>query len=165
MLLAPAAVYLVLFLAVVITALRPPRSLGAAERLGLVELFLLGVACQCLHMLEEFLTGLHLVYPPLFGLAPLSGEFFVTFNVAAIALWVLAAAGILRGMSAAYFPVWFLALACCLNLVFHPLLSLYTGGYFPGLLTSPLVGLMGILITRRLFQLTDPAHDRTFAEP
>ena len=33
--------------------------------------------------------------------------------------------------------------------------SLRAGGYFPGVLTSPLVGVMGIMLARQLFRATD----------
>jgi hypothetical protein len=34
-------------------------------------------------------------------------------------------------------------------------LSAGTGGYFPGLLTSPFVGVIGFLLLRRLFLITE----------
>ena len=43
------------------------------------------------------------------------------------------------------YHVWFLAIASALNGIAHPVLSMMGGGYFPGLLTSPLVGILGTL--------------------
>jgi len=154
MLLAPAGLYLPLVVAVVLTVFRPPQPGLPGTRRNLVEVFLIGIACQCIHCIEEFVTGIHLLFPPLFGLAPISAEVFVGFNVFWIGVWALAGYGVLRGIQIAYFPVWFFALAMCLNGIAHPLLSVWTAGYFPGLITSPVVGVMGVVIIRRLLQST-----------
>jgi hypothetical protein len=47
-------------------------------------------------------------------------------------------------------------IGCSANGVAHPLLSMRTGGYFPGLVTSLLVGVIGILLLRRLALITEP---------
>ncbi len=154
MLLAPAALYLPLAVALVLTLARPPRRVGIGARTKFVEVFLIGIACQCAHTFEEFVTGLHLLFPPLFGLAPLSAELFVGFNIFWIGVWVLAAFGVLRGSRVAYFPIWFFGLGMCLNGIAHPLLAVWVAGYFPGLVTSPVVGIIGVVVTKRLFQLT-----------
>lgn len=157
LLLAPAGLYLPLIAAVVLSLIRQPRRIGRGAIIKLVGIFLIGVACQCVHFIEEFTTRIYEVFPPLFGLAPITPELFVGFNAFWLGIWSVAAYGILRGYRAAYFPVWFFGLAMCLNGVAHPLLSVWTGGYFPGLVTSPVVGLMGILVVRRLFLATERA--------
>ncbi len=169
MLLAPAALYLPLAVALVLTLARPPRRVGIGARTKFVEVFLIGIACQCAHTFEEFVTGLHLLFPPLFGLAPLSAEYFVGFNVFWIGIWVLSAFGVLRGARVAYFPVWFFGLAMCLNGILHPSMAIWAAGYFPGLVTAPVVGIIGVVVTTRLFQLTgstsdvaSPAADQAF---
>ena len=88
-------------------------------------------------MTEEFVTGFHVLLPLLFDLAPLSGELFVGFNVFWLGVWVLA------------------ALAMCFNGIAHPLLSILSAGYFPGLITSPIVGVLGVLVIRKLFQISE----------
>jgi hypothetical protein len=40
------------------------------------------------------------------------------------------------------------------NGVAHPLLSVATGGYFPGLFTSPVVGGIGLVLLSRLWKAT-----------
>ncbi len=77
------------------------------------------------------------------------------FNVFWLGIWALAAVGVLRGFKVAYFPIWFFGLAMCLNGIAHPLLSVWVAGYFPGLVTAPFVGIMGVVVTRKLFQLTE----------
>lgn len=121
-----------------------------------VHLFLLGVSCQCLHFLEEFLTGFYIRFPGFLGLPPWSGEFFVTINLFWIAIWILSAIGIRKHLQAAYFPVWFFAVIMAGNGIAHPLLAIAAGGYFPGLVSSPLVGIMGVLLLKKLWELTQP---------
>ena len=159
LLLAPAGLYLPLLAALLLTVFRPPGPAEAGPPTKLVGLFLIGIACQCLHCIEEFVTGFHLLFPPLFGLSAISAEIFVGFNVFWIGIWALSAFGIMRCVRIAYFPVWFFALAMCLNAIAHPLLSVWQTDYFPGLITSPLVGMMGVLILSQLFQSTSRAED------
>ena len=46
-----------------------------------------------------------------------------------------------------------------MNGLAHPLLAARTGGYFPGLFSSPLVGVVvGVLLLRRLFLVTGEPH-------
>jgi hypothetical protein len=54
----------------------------------------------------------------------------------------------------ALFPLWFMGIACVVNGLGHPALSARAGGYFPGLVTSPLVGVLGILLLRKLGLIT-----------
>jgi hypothetical protein len=61
------------------------------------------------------------------------------------------------------FPVWFLAIASAANGVVHPILSLIVAGYFPGLWTSPLAGLLGAALLRTL--LAPPAAGRAPLKP
>jgi len=155
MLLAPAGLYLPLVIALILAIIRTPRHVDAGARANLVGVFLIGIACQCAHFIEEFVTGIHRLFPPLLGLAPISAELFVGLNVFWLGVWALAAYGLLRGLWVAYFPVWFFGLAMCLNGIAHPLLSVWTGGYFPGIFTSPVAGIMGIVVTRNLLQSTE----------
>ena len=154
-----AALWLPLAVAVILTLARPRVSPDRAARRRAAALLLLAIAGQCLHFAEELATGFHQRFPPLLGLAPWPAAFFATFNLAWIAIWALAALGLRAGLVAALVPAWFLALALLLNGVAHPLLALRTGGYFPGFWTSPLVGLLGIVLGRSLLALTGPRGD------
>lgn len=157
MLLAPAGLYLPLVAALVLTLLRTPSSRRVGDRTDLIRIFLIGVAVQCAHFGEEYLTSIHTLFPPLFGLASVPARFFVGFNVFFIMLWLVCSYGVKQGLRAAYFPVWFFGLAMCLNGIIHPLLAVWVGGYFPGLLTSPVAGVMGVLVTKKLIQSTELA--------
>jgi len=114
------------------------------------------LVAQALHFGEELATGFELRFPALFGLGPMSNGFFVSFNVGWLAIWMLAGWGLARRFRPALFPLWFLAIGSAMNGIAHPLLALRAGGYFPGLVTSPLVGVAGFLLLRRLATITRP---------
>lgn len=143
-------------MALIVTASRYSVSSDRLERERFVVLFLAGVALQCIHFAEEFLTGFNLRFPELLGLTPWPGEFFVAFNVCWIAVWTISAAGLLAGYRLVLFPVWFFAFGMTANGVGHPLLAAASAGYFPGLLTSPIVGTLGVWLWYRLSELTCP---------
>ena len=58
------------------------------------------------------------------------------------------------GHRVAFFPVWFFALGMTANGLFHPAFAIATRGYFPGLLSAPVVGILGVLMLERLVKLT-----------
>lgn len=113
------------------------------------------VLLQAVHFIEEFATELHERLPALFGRSAIPIREFVLFNVAWLVIWSLSAWGLAAGRRAALFPLWFLALGCVVNGIAHPLLSLWAGSYFPGLLTSPILGVMGVVLIRHLALITD----------
>ena len=143
-----------LVVALGLAVVRPPRS-DTTARDRLIALFLIGIAAQSIHFMEEFLTGLYQKWPELLGLTPWSAEFFVIFNVSWIAVWILSAVGLRAGIRAALFPTWFFAIAMAVNFVVHPLLALNAGGYFPGLWSCPLVGVIGVVLLGRLGNYTE----------
>lgn len=138
----------------VLTYVRRQNHADEKLRDATVQLFLVCMAFQSLHFVEEFLTGFHIRFPERLGLTPWSAEFFVTYNVVWIAVWLLAAIGMQHGYTIAYFPVWFLGIGSVMNGVAHPALALAAGGYFPGLLTSPFAGIAGLILLGRVVRLT-----------
>ena len=150
--------YVLAALAGVLTVTRHPSQGDTAAERSLVGLFLLGVAAQCVHCTEEFVTQLYDRLPTFLGLTPWSPDVFIGFNLVWIAVWVAAAVGLTKGLRIALFPIWFFALGMVVNLVAHPLLAVGVGGYFPGLITSPVVGVLGVLVLHRLLQFTTPQH-------
>jgi hypothetical protein len=109
---------------------------------------------QVAHFAEEWTTGFHRLFPEMLGLAPWSGTFFVTFNIGWIAIWCLTIASLRNRPRVLWFPVWFLAIASIANGIVHPMLAVVSGGYFPGLWTSPFVGIAGVVLLRALVRLT-----------
>ncbi|MBT8402018.1 MAG: HXXEE domain-containing protein [Rhodothermia bacterium] len=147
-------IYLMLVVAGVLVATRRPSLLHGKDSDRIVHPFLVGVAWQCIHFTEEFATGLNVKLPALLNLTPWSENFLVAFNLAWVAIWILSAVGVRRNVRVAYFPVWFFGVAMLANGLLHPLVSLYVRGYFPGLVTSPVAGLIGVVLVRRLASLT-----------
>jgi len=128
-----------------------------------VHIAAVAVVLQGAHFAEELLTGLHERLPELFGLDPMPLGFFVWFNVAWIVIWSASVWGLWTRHRVALFPLWFLTVGCIANGVAHPLLSVVVGGYFSGLVTSPVVGLVGVVLRRRLLQVTQAVDSRTQA--
>jgi len=122
-----------------------------------VRLATLAVAGQIAHFGEEAAGGLNRRLPELFGLEPVSMDAFVSVNLVALGIWalsVVALAGRSPVARVALFPLWFLGVASVSNAVLHPALALAAGGAFPGLWTSPVVGVTGVLLLRALARIT-----------
>lgn len=134
--------------ALLLTCLR--RPVAAAHFSEMRLLTALTVVAQSGHFIEEYRAGFHLSFPQLFGLAAWTDSFFVTFNLVWITLWTIAIVLLPRWPGVAVFPVWFLAIAAMLNGIVHPLLAVSVGGYFPGLWSSPVIGVLGFLLLQKL---------------
>lgn len=114
--------------------------------------YLLGVAVQCLHFAEEYLTGFQRELPRLFGYQWDDAR-FVLFNLVWLFLFIVAALGVLQGVRLAYLIAFFFTLFAGIgNGIWHPALAVYRGGYFPGVLTAPLNFLVGVALLRRLYE-------------
>lgn len=140
--------------AALLTVLRVGIPERADERRRTTTLFVVGVLFQALHFAEEYSTHFIDRFPPVLGLSPWSPSFFVILNVGWIGIWICATFGLQAGHRWAFFPVWFFTIAAIANGIAHPLLSLRVGGYFPGLVTSPILGVIGVLLWLRLIATT-----------
>jgi hypothetical protein len=76
--------------------------------------------------------------------------FFVVFNLTLIAIWIASIPLLRSARRLGFFAAWFLAIAGMLNGIAHPLMAIASGGYFPGLVSSPFIGLVSIYLWRRL---------------
>jgi uncharacterized membrane protein YhdT len=123
-----------------------------------VQVALVAILFQAAHFTEELVTDFHERFPALLGLAPMPLRFFVSFNLVWLVIWSICAWGLAARRRAALFPLWFLGVACIVNGIGHPLLSVLAGGYVPGLVTSPGVGVLGILLVHRLLSVTKTAN-------
>jgi hypothetical protein len=137
--------------------LRRPHNLDPAGRERTARIFLFGLAAQCLHFMEEAVTGFPERFPQLLGLPAWPADFFVVFNLTWLSIWTLSTIGLHRGYWFALFPIWFFAIGSIANGIAHPLLAVAVRGYFPGLITSPIVGVLGVLLWLRLQALTRPS--------
>jgi hypothetical protein len=140
--------------ALLLTLARSPERSSPAARERAARLLLVGIACQCAHFAEEFLTRFYERLPALLGRSAWSSDFFVVFNVFWIGVWVLCALGVRAGFRPAFFPVWFFAIAMVGNGIAHPALAIAARGYFPGLVTAPVVAIAGLALGRELLRLT-----------
>jgi hypothetical protein len=100
----PAPLYILAALALALTWRRRGYTQSRDDRDRLIDLVLLGIAAQCLHFTEEFVTGFHVRAPRVLGLVPWSSEFFVTFNLVWLAVWMVSLVGIRHRIQAAWFP-------------------------------------------------------------
>jgi hypothetical protein len=144
------------FVALLLTILRRPRDADSTSRDRTARIFLIGLAAQCLHFMEESVTGFPDRFTPLLGLPAWPADFFAIFNLTWLSIWILSTIGLLRGYWFALFPIWFFAIGSIANGIAHPLFAVAVRGYFPGLITSPIVGVLGVLLRLRLQALTAP---------
>lgn len=143
---------------------RPSPIDAAAERIAAATVLGVTTAVQSAHFVEEWATGFHARFPALLGLDPMPLAFFVSFNLTWIAIWIASLPFLRRGRKTAFFAAWFLAIAGILNGFAHPMMAVASGGYFPGLITSPFIGIAGVILWQRLQKATSrPAQVRNKA--
>jgi len=143
-----------LLVALFLTLTRPPVGASAEARNRLMCLAAAVLLIQVVHFTEEWTHEFHERLPGLLGLRAWSAGFFLSFNLFWIAVWGLSVVGLRTHQRVALFPIWFLGIGSTLNGIAHPLLSAVQAGYFPGLWTSPVVGVAGALLLRRLVLFT-----------
>ena len=144
----------VAIVAVRLTQRRTSPVEAAKERNAACTMLGLATAIQSAHFAEEWATGFHARFPALLGLDPMPLWFFVPFNLAWIAIWIVSVPYLRLGRKPAFFAAWFIAIGGMLNGVAHPIMAIASGGYFPGLVTSPVIGLAGLVLWRRLLRAT-----------
>lgn len=143
-------------LGLVLTFYRAPVRLDDAAHKWTRPLVATCLILQSAHFVEEYTTRFYERFPSLLGLASWSARFFVVFNVAWLTIWIFAALRLRSGARVVVFPLWFLAIAMVANGIAHPLLAVAAGGYFPGLITAPVLGIAGVALWMRLLSLTRP---------
>ena len=148
------ALGLAAFAAAFLSWRRPSPAGKTVQRLAAARVLTAAVAIQGIHFAEEAVTGFHERFPGLFGLREMPFSFFVLFNLVWLGIWIVSIRGLRAGRPAAFFAAWFLAIAGALNGIAHPLLAMAAGGYFPGLLSSPLIGVAGVWLWLRLREAT-----------
>jgi hypothetical protein len=134
----------------------PPER--AAERNAAARALVVTLGIQAIHFAEEAATGFPYRLGARLGLPSMSFSFFVVFNLVWLGIWLASVPGLRSARVAAFFAAWFLAIAGIANGVAHPLLAVTAGGYFPGLVTSPLAGLAGLWLYVRLGRATRPGN-------
>lgn len=105
---------------------------------------------QAIHFTEEALTDFPGRLGALFGLPAMPVSFFLVFNLGWLGIWAASVPGLRSARVGAFFAAWFLGIAGIINGIAHPALSVAAGAYFPGLLTSPFIGIAGVWLLRKL---------------
>lgn len=128
------------------------RKMPDVERV--LPVYLLALAIQFLHFTEEYIYGFQFrVAEIMAGMPPFNVNVFVAFNMIAYCLFLLAGLGMYKGMKFPMIIVWFYVIAGVLgNSIWHLLLTLRVGGYFPGLYTSLAGWILGPILLRRLWR-------------
>jgi hypothetical protein len=117
-----------------------------------LPIYLIALAFQFLHFTEEYIYGFHLrVAEITVGMPPFDVNVFVAFNMIAYSLFLLGGLGMYKGMKFPMIIVWFFAICVLGNAIWHLLLTLKIGGYFPGLFTSFAGWILGPILLRRLW--------------
>ena len=127
---------------------------AVTERIAASTVLGVATAIQSAHFAEEWATGFHARFPALLGLDPMPLSFFVPFNLAWIVIWIVSIPFLRRARRPAFFAAWFIAIGGMLNGLAHPMMAFASGGYFPGLITSPIIGLAGVILWQRLHRAT-----------
>jgi hypothetical protein len=140
--------------ALALTVYRAPVSAEHARQNQTTALVVACLTIQVAHFIEEYTTRFYQRFPSLVGLVPWSVNFFVVFNVFWLIIWAFSALALSSGARIALFPLWFLAVSMIANGIAHPLLAVASGGYFPGLITAPIEGILGVALWMRLMRLT-----------
>jgi hypothetical protein len=152
------------FVALLLAQFRRSPPDNTKERLAASRALAITIGIQVLHFIEELATGFPAQFPAVFGLPAMSYTFFIAFNLAWIAIWVASIPGLQLGQAPTYFAAWFLAIAGMLSGIGHPLIAISSGGYFPGLVTSPFIGFAGAWLWRRLYAATAVRANKKNAE-
>ncbi len=125
------------------------RKMPRVERV--LPVYLIALAIQFLHFTEEYVYGFHRrIAEVTAGMPPFDADVFVAFNMIAYCLFLLAGLGMYKGMKSPMIIVWFFAVVVLGNAVWHLLLTLRIGGYFPGLYTSLAGWVVGPILLQRL---------------
>ncbi|MBT8236511.1 MAG: HXXEE domain-containing protein [Bacteroidia bacterium] len=119
----------------------------------LLPLYLIALSVQFLHFLEEYHGKLYEKLPILFDFAPVDRDAFITFNMVAYSIFILGALAIYgKKKQFMLIPLFFILVGTVANAVFHCLLALWQGAYFPGLYTALIYLILGPMMLRILLR-------------
>lgn len=142
-----------LVIAFMIWLRRPPQPDWQPGRLLMV--YAIGIVVQLTHFIEEWTTGFASEFPAVVGLNyTWSDERFVTFNVAWLLAFAGSAWGLHRRWTGALVALWFFAIVAVANGVLHVAMTVLQGWYFPGVVTAPILFVIGVVLLRRLVGVT-----------
>jgi hypothetical protein len=129
---------------------RPSPATHTSSRQAAARALIVALVVQGIHFGEEAITDFPARLGGLLGLPAMPMSFFLAFNLVWLGIWIVSVPGVQSARTLAFFAAWFLAIAGMFNAIAHPLLALASGGYFPGLVSSPFIGAAGVSLWRRL---------------
>jgi hypothetical protein len=121
------------------------------------SLFIVLILAQAGHALEEYAFRLYDVFAPARAVSsrvvedPAAGFIIVNSCLLIFGLWCYLAR-VRRGHPSAKGWVWFWIVLELGNGVGHLVLALSRGGYFPGMITAPLLIVVSVMLGRRLIR-------------
>lgn len=140
--------------AIVLWIARPIRRASKSRLESLSNVMAWGIIFYVVHQIECFLGTFHVTLPQLFGWIAWPGSLYLAVQAGCVLIWLPSTAGIRHLNRAAFLPAWFFALVAMGLGFLVPVLALTVEGYFPGLMSSSLVGVMGALTLRQLWGLS-----------
>jgi hypothetical protein len=125
------------------------RNSQHADRI--LPLYLLALGIQFIHFTEEYLTGFTSALPALLGGEEYPVDYWLTFNMVAYFVFILGGiALLLKNKGFMIVPLFFILFGVLFNGIGHVSLSLYVGGYFPGLYTALIYVVLGPVLVRKV---------------
>ncbi len=125
---------------------------------NVTPLYLLTLAWQFVHFLEEFHTGFNYRWPrEIFHTRPYGDKQFVTINLVSYALFLGGAIGLMLRVRELSIPaIFFAVMGVMFNGVQHPIYCWMVRGYFPGLWSSLADLVLGPMLLKRLLFSPEP---------
>ena len=116
----------------------------------ILPLYLLALSIQMLHFAEEYVANFTTALPALFGQEPYPTDYWLVFNMVAYFIFILGAVVLFKKQKEyAVIPLFFILVGVLMNGIAHVGLSIYSGGYFPGMITAiPYLVIAPVLIKR-----------------
>ncbi|WP_082976075.1 HXXEE domain-containing protein [Mycobacterium sp. 1165196.3] len=110
------------------------------------------LAVQFVHFTEEFVTGFRTHFAELYGGAPYSNDAFVSVNMSAYAVMIVACViALTTRLRFAIVPaIFFIFYGAIGNAIAHTWWSIMLGAYFPGLITAQLYWIAGPYLLYKL---------------
>ena len=125
--------------------------------------YLLSLAWQLVHFVEENSTGFRYRWPvEIFGAKPYGGRQYVAINALSYAIFIAGGVALMKKRPEFSLPAIFFALMGVMyNGVQHPIYSYMVKGYFPGLFTGMVDLVIGPLLLRRMFSISEKNNSTT----
>ena len=93
--------------------------------------------------------------PALFEQEPYPTDYWLVFNMVAYFIFILGGIALYKERKEyAIIPLFFILVGVLLNGIAHIGLSIYSGGYFPGMITAVLYLVIGPVLMKRIFKTT-----------